>query len=116
MFYRVKNNTKEDLRQLEKEGYYPGDEFMETRIVCMFIPDSVIPADSNLIDQFREYSRDGKDGILLFFGHKDFDVKPEGKVPPEVGEVRRIQTGSRHIWVPRVFIQFLCAITLCEVT
>lgn len=89
MFYTVKDNTKEDLKALEKKGYYPGDEFMESRIVCMFVPDSVIPADSNLIDWFREYNRDGKDGMLLFFGHKDFDVKPEGKATKEVGEVRK---------------------------
>ncbi len=86
--YRVENNTKEDLKALEKEGYYPGDEFMESRIVCMFIPADVIPADSNLIDWFRDYCRDGEDGMLLFFGHRDFDVKPEDKVTPEVGVVK----------------------------
>ena len=109
----VKNNTDEDLIELEKEGFYPGKKYMETRIVYIFIPDDVIPADSNVIDWYKNYDKDGKKGVVVFFGHDSFDVKPEGIETKEVGCVSKEKQQQRKKMRKFTNEELLAYITNC---
>jgi len=78
-------NSPEALEYLAKDGWYPGEEHMESRVVCIEAKSGIFRKDINFID--ARHHPTCPDKLILYFSHPDLPIVPEGDEIPIVGEI-----------------------------
>ena len=83
----VCDNTPEQLEEARCNGYHPGEEKMEHRVIGIKFPLGVIPEDTQLVtiltysDAMKVNDHTANDHTYLFLTHPLFDVVKEGDTP-----------------------------------
>ena len=108
--YRASENTKEELEEMAKDGYYPNKETnrMERREVCIRIGEDILPPDCEVVFTHKDAPMDmdhlyftahemktgnkvpkynGKYGLVLHLSHESLKPVPEGENSPIVLDI-----------------------------